>query len=326
VDKALEETGSVWRLTAMKLITASILLLIGIAIFTVPCRHNTETSPYRWVRALEPGDKSWPRWVRPIVGNDQKLRMIAQEQTWWSSDGISWNGVKNTAAKAVRPGAAQIFFKDKFWLLGGMNNWAEFTNEVWSSTDSYVWTMVSKQAPWPARRNALVVEFDDKLWLFGGAESSGQHDVTPTRFFRDVWQSTDGVEWRQISSNMPASDEQVLVFQNRIWLLGKDGVWNSNDGTTWRQTATGKPFSDRGSYGAVVYDGKMWIFGGMGAEKTNNEVWSSEDGIAWEENRAAPWFPRGGEYSAVFDGKLWIYGGKTGTTYDQADDVWFMTR
>ena len=76
--------------------------------------------------------------------------------------------------------------------------------------------------------------------------------------------------------------------------------------------------------GSAVYDGKMWIFGGVGVEKTTNEVWSSQDGIRWKEVERAPWFPRGGEYSTVFDGKLWIYGGKTGTTYERADDVWFM--
>ena len=60
-----------------------------------------------------------------------------------------------------------------------------------------------------------ILVFTCSLWLFGGAESSGKKDVTPVRSFHDVWQSSDGVEWKQISSNMPASDEQVLVFQNQ---------------------------------------------------------------------------------------------------------------
>lgn len=305
----------------MKLIAAPILLLIALLIFT--CSRAQTAGGYQWTRAVKPGVKTWPRWVVPIAANDCNLRMIAEDATWSSEDGINWNTVKNNAAQAVRPGASQIFFKEKFWLMGGMNNWAEFTNEIWSSPDAVEWTMVAEHAPWPARRNALVVEFDQKLWLFGGAESSGKKDVTPKRFYRDVWQSTDGVEWKQISSNMPASDEHILIFQDQIWLLGKDGVWTTNDGKTFRQTATGKPFSDRGGFGAVVYDDQMWIFGGMGAEKTTNEVWSSRDGITWQQERA-PWFPRGGKYSTVFSGKLWIYGGKTGTTYEQADDVWFM--
>ena len=308
----------------MKLIAAPILLLITILVFT--CSPGHTAGGYQWIRAINPGIKTWPRWVVPVTGNDNKLWMIAEDTTWSSSDGVKWTTVKNNAAQAVRPGASQIFFNGKFWLMGGMNSWAEFTNEIWSSADGVNWTMVAEHAAWSARRNALVVEFDNKLWLFGGAESSGKKDVTPTRSFHDVWQSSDGVDWKQISSNMPASDEQILVFQNQMWLLGHDGVWTTTNGAKWRKAATGKPFTDRRAYGALVFDGRMWMFGGIGEIKTTNEVWSSRDGITWEQAERAPWFPRGGEYSTVFNGRLWIYGGKTGTTYEQADDVWFMTR
>lgn len=307
----------------MKLIAAPILLLIAILVFT--CSPGQTAGGYQWIRAVNPGVKTWPRWVVPVAGKDNKLWMIAEDATWSSSDGIKWTTIKNNAAQAFRPGASQIFFNGKFWLMGGMNTWAEFTNEIWSSTDGVDWTMLAEHAQWPARRNALLVEFDNKLWLFGGAESSGKKDVTPTRSFSDVWQSSDGVEWQQISSNMPASDDQALVFQNQMWLLGKGGVWTTNDGKMWRQTATGRPFSDRGGFGAAAFDGQMWIYGGIGSEKTTNEVWSSRDGITWNQVERAPWFPRGAKYTTVFNEKLWIYGGKTGTTYDQADDVWFMT-
>ena len=312
------------RPTFMKAISTLILLLIALPSAT--CSSGHSASGYHWMRALDTGVKTWPRWVVPVAGSDGKLHMIAEDSTWSSSDGVNWTTVKNNAAQAFRPGASQIFFNGKFWLMGGMNSWAEFTNEIWSSTDGIAWTMVDEHAPWAARRNALVVEFDGKLWLFGGAESSGKKDVTPTRFYRDVWQSKDGVEWMQISSNMPASGDQILLFKDQIWLFGKEGAWSTTDGKTWGQAGTGKPFSDRGGYGAAVYDGKMWIFGGVGPEKATNEVWTSSDGVDWKQAERAPWFPRSAQYTTVFKGKLWIYGGKTGTTYEQADDVWFMSR
>jgi hypothetical protein len=227
----------------MKLIAASILLLISVLLFN--CSPAQPAGSYQWTRAVNPGVKSWPRWVVPLAANDNKLRMIAEDATWSSIDGIKWTTTKNNATEAVRPGASQIFFKGKFWLMGGMNSWAEFTNEIWSSTNAVEWTLVAKHAPWAARRNALVVEFDGKLWLFGGAESSGKTDVTPVRAYTDVWQSSDGVDWKQISSNTAPSGEQILIFQNQMWLLGKDGAWTTNDGKTFRQTATGRPFSDR---------------------------------------------------------------------------------
>jgi hypothetical protein len=184
--------------------------------------------------------------------------------------------------------------------------------------------LLEENSAWSPRRNALVAVFDDRLWLFGGAESSGEKDVTPVRRFNDVWETKDGIHWTQVSSNMPASHDQVVVFQNQIWLLGGDGVWTTRDGKTWKQTAKSEPFTSRGGFGSAVYDGKLWIFGGVGKVKATNEVWTSADGVAWRQVERAPWFPRGGQYSTVFNDKLWIYGGKTGTTYERADDVWFM--
>ena len=70
----------------------------------------------------------------------------------------------------------------------------------------------------------------------------------------------------------------------------------------------------------------LGVFGGVGSEKATNEVWVSSDGVAWKQEERAPWFPRAAHYTTVFKGRLWIYGGKTGTTYEQADDVWFMSR
>ena len=212
-------------------------------------------------------------------------------------------------------------------MMGGMNNWAEFTNEIWTSPDAFDWTRVTEHAPWPARRNALLLEFNQKLFLLGGSESSGKKDVLPQRSFTDAWETSDGSLWTKISDTVPPNAEQALVFQNQMWILGARGAWSSTDGKTWQEKASGRPFSNRGSFGAAVYDGKLWVFGGVDAEKTMNEVWSSNDGINWvQQVPNAPWFPRGAEYSTVFAGKLWIFGGKTGREYDQADDVWFMSR
>ena len=111
-----------------------------------------------------------------------------------------------------------------------------------------------------------------------------------------------------------------------MWLLGKAGAWASRDGARWSQEKSGEPFNDRRGYGAVVYNDRIWIFGGIYHGNMTNEVWSTADGSEWVREANAPWLPRGAEYSVAFDGKLWIYGGKAGTDYKQADDVWYMTK
>ena len=269
--------------------------LLTLSFTLVALTRSARSNPkYRWVRAVDTGVKTWPRWVVPLNANDGTLRMIADNATWTSADGINWSMEPHNASKAVRPGTSQIFFKGHFWLMGGMNNWSQFTNEIWSSPDGTQWTQVAEQTPWSARRNAMLVEFNNNLWLLGGAKSNGTPEVMSARSLRDVWQSADGVRWIRISDNLPAGGEKALVFQSHIWVLGRGGAWRSNDGVSWHQTANGKPFINRGSFGATVYDGRMWLFGGVGRDKTLNDVWSSVDGVTWQlETDHAPWFPRG---------------------------------
>jgi hypothetical protein len=292
----------------------------------LPISESSTASSYRWVKAIDTGVKTWPRWIMPINVADRQLVMIEKEKTYYSKDGISWSAKSNNANKAVKYGVSQINFQGRYWLMGGMEDWSRFTNDIWSSSDGLKWELVTSRAPWATRRDALLIEFQNKLWLLGGKESSGKRDVLPQRSYRDVWQSEDGVNWKELETQIPEDNEKVLVFKGQLWLLGKSGVWKSSDGISWQQTANGKPFSAVRSFGAVVYDEQLWVFGGIGSKKTVNDVWSSRDGINWIQENNAPWFRRGGEYSVVFDGKLWLYGGKTGEDYTHADDVWYMTK
>jgi hypothetical protein len=292
----------------------------------VPISESSTSDSYRWVKAIDTGVQSWPRWVMPVNGPDHQLLMITKERTWVSIDGKNWDSKPNNANTAARHGVSQVYFKGKYWLMGGMDDWAHFTNEIWTSDDGFNWKLITSNAPWGPRRDALLVEFQNKLWLLGGSESSGKRDVLPQRRHRDVWQSPDGVTWTKLVAELPDGNEKLLVFRDQLLLLGKFGVFTSPDGLSWRQTTNGKPFSAVRAFGAVVYDGRLWVFGGIGIKKTVNDVWSSSDGIRWTQHNNAPWFRRGGEYSIVFDGKLWLYGGKTGEDYKHADDVWYMTK
>ena len=84
-------------------------------------------------------------------------------------------------------------------------------------------------------------------------------------------------------------------------------------------------WSTRSGHSSVVFDGKLWMLGG--AANGNNhvdDVWSSEDGVIWEEVTAsAGWSSRSAHSSVVFDGKLWVIGGTDNTSY--FDDVWSST-
>ena len=121
-----------------------------------------------------------------------------------------------------------------------------------------------------------MVVFRNKLWIIGGAPSSGRPDQTPTGALNDVWSSPDGVSWMQDVKNAP--------------------------------------WSPREAANAVVFDDKIWVFGGRGY----SDIWSTSDGKNWKLVNSSPDFGLGeGSGFAVFDGKLWIYGGIG------RNDVWF---
>ena len=65
---------------------------------------------------------------------------------------------------------------------------------------------------------------------------------------------------------------------------------------------------------SLVYDGKMWVIGGISAA-TVRKVYSSTDGITWTEagTDALP-FATNEHTSLVYDGKMWVIGGDDGTT------------
>jgi len=79
------------------------------------------------------------------------------------------------------------------------------------------------------------------------------------------------------------------------------------------------------SSAVVVYNGKLWIFGGckIPGMVGMNDVWCSEDGINWTcMTDSAPWSERWYHESMVFEDKMWIHGGIT-TGQIPVNDSWY---
>jgi len=179
-----------------------------------------------------------------------------------------------------------------------------------------------------------VIVFHDKLWLFGGA-THVKLDFTADQLVNDVWTSEDGLSWTQVTDAAPWSpldDPKVIVSGDALCLLGAEGradVWRSTDGKNWTQLTAEAPWKPRHGYDPIVFDGKLWVYGGYGVSSSKdvfNDVWYSSDGTTWvQQAEHAPWGPRD-PLSVVFQDKLWIFSGKhTGGTDSWAGDVWQMT-
>ena len=221
-----------------------------------------------------------------------------------------WGVVSVEAPFAPRDGAGLLVYQNKLWLIGGWNpDTTVFpkttTNEVWNSSDGKHWKEVKPNTfgsssfnpatDWEGRHTAGWAVFQNKLWIIGG-------DPNQCHYQPNVWNSSDGVHWSEVASNVPWGNRALfytLVFNNRLWVMGGqtldlddcpgtgemqiayNDVWTSSDGASWTlvRPATinpaylnlGRPlppprsptWNSRGVIcGAVVFNGRMWVVGG----------------------------------------------------------------
>ena len=283
-----------------------------------------------------------------------------------TSPEYQWVNVTENAPFAPRDGLGVLSFHGRLWVLGGWNpnDKAHFpricANDVWSSADGRDWVLekpntfsdgtFDPQRDWEGRHTAGYAVFRDKMWIVGG-------DVNQKHYMSDVWFSKDGKSWTLANPGHPVpwgprALHHTVVFKDTIWVMGGQtlpafapgeerfyrDLWTTTDGLHWEEVIPQEPFwPQRGLIGgSAVFTDLMWILGGGTYEtpqtperKYFNDVWSSPDGIHWEQHTAnAPWSPRQYHEVAVFDGKLWVLEGygcddDKGTNSRNRNDVWY---
>lgn len=98
----------------------------------------------------------------------------------------------------------------------------------------------------------------------------------------------------------------------------------------WEKVADA-PWQGRDSQGEVVYDSKLWIFGGWfnSYEAPPRDVWSSGDGKNWTlVQPSAPWIHSDLPMSVVFKERMWMMGGWYNGRlpgYSASNQVWSST-
>lgn len=190
-------------------------------------------------------------------------------------------------------------------------------------TDAYRWEQVlpfgngSFQQDWKPGTFPLgltpIVAFGNNLWMVGQ---------------KAVWSSVDGIHWSQ----HPKKDwgERIsmsyVYFKGKLWMMGGmkygerqlvNDLWSSLDGTSWEPVGQGQ-WPARKGHTLVVFRDKLWLLGGAAdvqpdftSRKLFNDVWSSADGIHWQEEiKAAPWSTRDSPHVMVFQDALYLVGGQ----------------
>jgi hypothetical protein len=150
------------------------------------------------------------------------------------------------------------------------------------------WERATEAAGWRARDSSGEVVFRNRLWLLGGWFDSFQ--PAP----RDVWSSADGKSWELVQAEAPWKHSDLpmtVTFKDRMWIMGG------------------------------------WYNGRLPGYSAGGEVWSSKDGVSWEQSAPqAPWGPRVAAGAVAFRGKMWLLGGTEnyyfGNQESLRNDVW----
>jgi hypothetical protein len=120
------------------------------------------------------------------------------------------------------------------------------------------------------------------MWVFGGGNYVPKYHA-----LNDVWCSSDGVTWEQVTKNAPWDPRiwfSAVVYRDRIWVLGGwsnhpsknwGDVWYSRDGRHWTQLQSQMIWKERHEHSTYVFKDKIWVAGGH-AQPLSSEVWSLE--------------------------------------------------
>ena len=218
---------------------------------------------------------------------------------------------------------------------------SDFWSDVWVSEDEGVsWTEVLASGGsehWAPRAYFQAVVKDDTMFVLGGQDFG-----MVSNFFSDVWSSTDGVTWNELTGDAGWAGRaglRAVTFRDEIYIFGGsqfddaaivpgvappriyyNDVWKSADGATWEEMTGDAPWEPRAGAVVVVKDDYMYLLGGERGFLCDplpecelpyfNDVWRSRDGASWElVTEAAGWSPRPGHQCAISFDHIVCWGG-----------------
>ncbi|KAK3606901.1 hypothetical protein CHS0354_018496 [Potamilus streckersoni] len=240
---------------------------------------------------------------------------------WKSYDGKKWTEVTDDAdfTGDGRYRHTTVVFDDKsrsgkaLWIIAGSDNGFKNFNNVYKSTDGKKWIEVTDDAGFRPRYDHTTVVFDDKsgsgeaMWVIGGLNTTSGDSRTYEKF-NDVWKSTDGKTWIEVTDDAGFSkrySHTTVVFDDgsgkAMWVIGGledpngkrlNDVWKSKNGKKWEQFPVAANFPARNAHTAVVFnDGSgeaMWVIAGVvDSGVRGNDVWKSYDGKIGTNSRTA---------------------------------------
>lgn len=287
---------------------------------------------------------------------------------WKSEDrGVSWFEILETDDEDHWP--ARAYFEavtkgGRIYVLGGQNfkvvpnecpvgvpgcppfiTASDFFNDVWSSRDGVTWNQLTAEADWEGRAGLSAAVLRGEIYVLGGSkfdDASIGGPAGPQRiYFNDVWKSTNGRDWVQVTAAAPwapRAGAEVVVKNGYLWLLGGEegflcapqpcdppyfnDVWRSRDGENWELVTASAGWSTRPGHKCGVLLNHIVCLGGFGQSddfmdpfKPSNpmDVWVSKNGEDWTQVSDSPWNATGPDEIKYDFALVSFRGGKGGS-------------
>ena len=252
-----------------------------------------------------------------LVGGDNRETAPWQSgnHIWSSINGRTWKKIGN-GPFTERKNHSLLVYRDKMWLIGGIDNAGNILSDIWVSTNGRDWTQVRTLNPLQEIGQNSSVVFNDRIFVFKG--NGVEHE--------EVWSTTTGTSWKLETKNaFPVrSHYKTVVHNNQIFVIGgwirggnhTNEVWASKDGKNWSKKSAFSIFKPRINHTATSIDGKVWVIGGQTSGKGGqrifyNDIWYSTDMQKWTKYNGKSPIKNGlhSHASLVFQNQFWTFGG-----------------
>ncbi|WP_196890996.1 Kelch repeat-containing protein [Aureivirga marina] len=279
-------------------------------VFVFDTSLNTNLPPRKGHEMISFQGKYWfmggeePKTSSPRDGNEK------YNDIWNSSDGITWNKVKENAEWSKRSYFNLFEFDNKLWIIAGESPvFQDWLNDVWNSSDGITWEQVTESGPWQERLSPTVKIHDNKMYLIGG------HSTTNWHLYQDIWESENGIQWNKVgeisddllgntNSRQGIYRHDILEFNNAYYLISGNvassfisltRVLKSSNLIDWEVITEDVPWKDNiqsifANNRSFVYDNKICtvIYNENEDGKKVQNVYTSIDGVNWEDTLSLP--------------------------------------
>lgn len=212
---------------------------------------------------------------------------------YFNTSSSSWSDVLNTEGSAPegRCNHTAVYYNNKIYYYGGYNS----TSGILSGTVYELDPFNSPKPKWsenkatgPTRRTHAAAIIGDNMYIFGGTGSNINLSAMITVSLKnELWKYNITNDTWTLISTMPSANgaregmcmvalgETLYIYGGKTDTLYLNDLWTYSPGKdTWKQLSDGP--GARSSFSYILYNGKIYIFGGYYSGNNGQKVYDSD--------------------------------------------------